>query len=265
MRYGLLIFVGLSVSVMGAEPQAKVGERLDAARRRDRGLRTAFPYDDQGRACGPIPAVTTPIGSSAVLARGSRGEPGEGGGQEGVERLRAGLPAIWPADPGADAGADRAGPRRRLGPAVAPAGRRPVRHPLRRRGTSRRCFEVLQDQRGLSVQFMLDLDGTIYQTLDAKEAAWHATIANGRSIGIEVANIGAYPARRPQSAGRVVSAGYGRPRSSIVFPEAGQGGEPERSGVVLRPSRNEKIVGTIQGERLEQYDFTPQQYEGSPG
>src|SRR6185437_547188 len=60
------------------------------------------------------------------------------------------------------------------------------------RGTSRRCFQVLHDQRGLSVQFMLDLDGTIYQTLDVKEAAQHATIANNRSIGIEIANIGAY-------------------------------------------------------------------------
>ncbi len=60
-------------------------------------------------------------------------------------------------------------------------------------GTSRRCFEVLHDLRGLSVHFMLDLDGTIYQTLDLKEKAWHATIANSRSIGIEIANIGAYP------------------------------------------------------------------------
>jgi hypothetical protein len=53
------------------------------------------------------------------------------------------------------------------------------------RGTSRRCFEVLQDRRGLSVHFLLDLDGTIYQTLDVKEAAWHATVANGRSIGYD--------------------------------------------------------------------------------
>ena len=35
-------------------------------------------------------------------------------------------------------------------------------------GTSRRCFEVLQDKRGLSVHFMLDIDGTIYQTLDSQ-------------------------------------------------------------------------------------------------
>ena len=64
-------------------------------------------------------------------------------------------------------------------------------------GTSKRCFQILQDRRGLSVHFMLDLDGTIYQTLDAKESAWHATIANGRSIGIEVANIGAYAVDGP--------------------------------------------------------------------
>src|SRR5215831_9430481 len=60
-------------------------------------------------------------------------------------------------------------------------------------GTSRQCFKVLQDQRDLSVHFMLDLDGTIYQTLDLKERAWHATSSNSRSVGIEIANIGAYP------------------------------------------------------------------------
>src|SRR5215469_7069995 len=59
-------------------------------------------------------------------------------------------------------------------------------------GTSRQCFNVLQDHRDLSVHFMLDLDGTIYQTLDLKERAWHATSSNGRSVGIEIANIGAY-------------------------------------------------------------------------
>ena len=59
-------------------------------------------------------------------------------------------------------------------------------------GTSRTCFRTLQDDRDLSVHFMVDLDGTIYQTLDLKERAWHATISNDRSIGIEIANIGAY-------------------------------------------------------------------------
>src|SRR4051812_4186471 len=59
-------------------------------------------------------------------------------------------------------------------------------------GTSRQCFKILQDHRDLSVHFMLDLDGTIYQTLDAKERAWQATKANDRSVGIEIANMGAY-------------------------------------------------------------------------
>jgi N-acetyl-anhydromuramyl-L-alanine amidase AmpD len=127
-------------------------------------------------------------------------------------------------------------------------------------GTSRRCFQVLQDQRGLSVQFMLDLDGTIYQTLDVKEAAWHATIANNRSIGIEIANIGAYaegsvnPLTRwyaPDPDGRI----------RIVDPQSGPVSNPINPAAGLRPIRNEKVVGTIQGERLEQYDFTPQQYE----
>ncbi|MGA0059644.1 MAG: N-acetylmuramoyl-L-alanine amidase, partial [Planctomycetota bacterium] len=61
-------------------------------------------------------------------------------------------------------------------------------------GTSRQCFKILQDKRNLSVHFMLDVDGTIYQTLDLKERAWHAGTANDFSIGIEVAHIGAYPA-----------------------------------------------------------------------
>src|SRR3954470_1281722 len=61
-------------------------------------------------------------------------------------------------------------------------------------GTSRNCFRTLQDFRGLSVHFMLDLDGTIYQTLDVKERAFHATTSNTRSVGIEIANIGAYSA-----------------------------------------------------------------------
>ncbi len=60
-------------------------------------------------------------------------------------------------------------------------------------GTSRNCFRTLHDARCLSVHFMLDVDGTIYQTLDLKERAWHATTSNTRSVGVEIANIGAYP------------------------------------------------------------------------
>ncbi|MDP2138913.1 MAG: peptidoglycan recognition family protein, partial [Candidatus Didemnitutus sp.] len=59
-------------------------------------------------------------------------------------------------------------------------------------GIAKQCFNVLHDHRGLSVHFMLDLDGTIYQTLDLKERAYHATTSNHRSVGIEIANMGAY-------------------------------------------------------------------------
>jgi N-acetyl-anhydromuramyl-L-alanine amidase AmpD len=58
-------------------------------------------------------------------------------------------------------------------------------------GSSKGCFEVLHDQRGLSAHFLLDTDGMIYQTLDVKERAWHATTSNTRSVGIEIANEGA--------------------------------------------------------------------------
>ena len=92
-------------------------------------------------------------------------------------------------------------------------------------GSSRRCFEILQDERGLSVHFLLDADGTIYQTLDLRDQAWHATKANPRSIGVEIANLGAFP------------------------PVEGAGPRPER------------IRGVVQGVELEQVDFTPQQYE----
>lgn len=128
------------------------------------------------------------------------------------------------------------------------------------RGTSRRCFEVLHDLRGLSVHFMLDLDGTIYQTLDVKEAAWHATVTNGRSIGIEIANIGAYAPDQSS----LLERWYQRDESGqvrLAIPDP-----PERSGLreasaVLRPARREAVLGSIQGKALRQYDFTDRQYE----
>jgi N-acetylmuramoyl-L-alanine amidase len=127
-------------------------------------------------------------------------------------------------------------------------------------GTSRRCFEVLHDLRGLSVHFMLDLDGTIYQTLDLKESAWHATIANSRSIGIEIANMGAYEPNetatlsdwyRPGADGKV----------RIIDPATGRRPAVADSSIDLRPSRDEPVVGKIQGQELRQYDLTPQQYD----
>lgn len=126
-------------------------------------------------------------------------------------------------------------------------------------GTSRNCFRILHDVRGLSVHFMLDVDGTIYQTLDVKERAWHATIANDRSIGIEIANIGAYP---PEQAG-VLDRWYARDGRGVILaipPDQGDGGV-RTPGFVGRPARDGPIHGVVQGRSLVQHDLTPEQYE----
>lgn len=113
-------------------------------------------------------------------------------------------------------------------------------------GTSRRAFEILHDHRGLSAHFLIDLDGTIYQTLDLKERAWHATKANSRSIGIEIANVGAVPVKN---------------RRHIDGAYEERDGRYWLKGRDLRPARREPVVGPVQGQELIQYDFTPQQYE----
>jgi N-acetylmuramoyl-L-alanine amidase len=127
-------------------------------------------------------------------------------------------------------------------------------------GTSRQCFNVLQDHRDLSVHFLLDLDGTIYQTLDIKESAWHASTANSRSIGIEIANIGAYGTNQDQ----VLAEWYARSSNGVtritIPPRFGDGGL-RVSGFGGHPVRAEPVTGSIQGRALVQYDFTPEQYE----
>lgn len=126
-------------------------------------------------------------------------------------------------------------------------------------GISKTCFKILHDLRGLSVHFMLDIDGTIYQTIDLKERAWHATSSNSRSVGIEIANMGAYPL----GVLKTIDEWYpkdaqGRPYIKV----------PERYGdpmiltkdFVGRPARPEPVRGTVQGVELLQYDLTPEQY-----
>jgi N-acetyl-anhydromuramyl-L-alanine amidase AmpD len=111
---------------------------------------------------------------------------------------------------------------------------------------------------------MLDLDGTLYQTLDLKESAWHATIANGRSIGVEIANMGAYPVADAGKADDPLALWYQKGddgRTVITIPGGLENsGERDTSAAPFRPSRPEPIVGTIQGQSLRQYDLTPQQY-----
>lgn len=123
-------------------------------------------------------------------------------------------------------------------------------------GTSRRCFKVLHDQRGLSVHFMLDVDGTIYQTLDVKERAWHAGPANDRSVGVEIANMGAYENREELSKWYDV-----RPNGVVFNPPETNGATGIRTkGFVARPAREDPVFGTIQDRLLWQYDLTDAQY-----
>ena len=55
---------------------------------------------------------------------------------------------------------------------------------------SRTCFHVLHNERGLSVHFLIDNDGTIFQTLDLVDCAFQAAGVNEISIGVELANRG---------------------------------------------------------------------------
>ena len=125
-------------------------------------------------------------------------------------------------------------------------------------GLSRRTFEVLNKRAGLSVHFLLDVDGTLYQTLDLQERAQHATIANSRSIGIEIANVGAYPPSEAAPLDRWYRRIDGETR--LTVPAAiGETGILTRD-FVGRPARATPVRGTIHGKELVQYDFTPEQY-----
>ncbi|MDP6539482.1 MAG: peptidoglycan recognition family protein [Planctomycetota bacterium] len=126
-------------------------------------------------------------------------------------------------------------------------------------GTSRTCFDVLHRRRGLSVHFLLDLDGTIYQTLDVRDTAWHAGPANARSIGIEIAQWGA---RAPSRAGELDEWYASRDGGTrITIPERfGDGGlrTSDFEGWTARPSLQR---GRIHGAELVQFDFTVEQYD----
>lgn len=127
-------------------------------------------------------------------------------------------------------------------------------------GTSRQCFKVLQDMRDLSVHFMLDLDGTIYQTLDLKERAWHATTSNSRSVGIEIANLGAYGLneRNPFTQWYAKDA---KGQTRITIPASFGDGGLRTTNFVGHPARSDTVTGQTQGRELIQYDFTPEQYQ----
>jgi N-acetylmuramoyl-L-alanine amidase len=123
--------------------------------------------------------------------------------------------------------------------------------------TSRDTFNTLV-KRHLSVQFMLDLDGTIYQTMDAQEEAPHATKANGRSVGIEIANLGARNASDLAQLNEWYKKDNGQ--TVIKIPADQNGGGIRTANFVGHPARPDMIKGIVQGKEYQQYDLTPQQY-----
>jgi N-acetylmuramoyl-L-alanine amidase len=52
------------------------------------------------------------------------------------------------------------------------------------------CWNVLHNERGLSCHFLIDNDGTIYQTIDLAFMAYHAAEYNVSSIGVEFCSRG---------------------------------------------------------------------------
>ena len=125
-------------------------------------------------------------------------------------------------------------------------------------GLSQICFQTLVG-RGLKVHFLLDLDGTVYQTLDLRERAAHATTSNDRSIGVEIANIGAFA----PGDSKMLDEWYHRDRQGrpyVRIPAAAGAPRFFTPGFVARPARDELIRGVVQDRPLAQYDFTPEQY-----
>jgi hypothetical protein len=126
--------------------------------------------------------------------------------------------------------------------------------------SSRGCFRTLHDMRNLSVQFMLDIDGTIYQTLDVKDCAWQATKANSRSVGIEICNMGAY---HPETGGKTLDQYYRKGPDGLVrfVPPVFAKDAYRTPNFVAYPARQEPVTAEIQGRTYRQYDLTPQQYD----
>jgi N-acetyl-anhydromuramyl-L-alanine amidase AmpD len=102
---------------------------------------------------------------------------------------------------------------------------------------SRSCFKSMHNRPrpsgagcGLSAHFMIDADGTIYQTLDLVERAFHAEEANSDSVGVEICNRG----RVDRSEWPKLPAEYRtRPTRTVI----------------------------INGSPHEAYDFRPEQYD----
>ena len=100
---------------------------------------------------------------------------------------------------------------------------------------SKTTFNVLHNERKLSAHFIMDDDGTIYQTLDLKEIAWHGGSHNKFSIGIEIDS---------------------RARA-FKYPKAYNLRKQNKYNVLPHKTRMDRI----NGEWLGGFEYTDQQYE----
>lgn len=97
-------------------------------------------------------------------------------------------------------------------------------------GSAQSCFHVLHDEKGLSVHFLIDNNGDIYQTLDLADFAFHASGVNSNSVGVELCN-----------------------RGQVKL-------DPEFYRKLDQPRKQAEPI-RIHGAWYEMWDYTAQQYE----
>src|SRR5688500_12790599 len=93
------------------------------------------------------------------------------------------------------------------------------------------CWNVLHNERGLSCHFLIDNDGTIFQTIDLAYMAYHAAEFNVSSIGVEFCSRG----------------------DATKDPNAG---EYRKRGM-----KRDTVPCKINGHTIMSYQFAPAQYE----
>lgn len=216
-------------------------------------------------------------GSAAPLVAGTPGDPAHRQGDEVLvcgKLYHTGTPVVLFSDPG---GYD--GSKHTAGPVTRPVQSTPgskltetvrggnltldqLRHFVDQfvlhydaEGISKECYRVLERRR-LSVHFMLDLDGTVYQCVDLREDCFHATIANSRSIGVEIANVGAWEGietiRQKEW--------YSRRGNETLITIPSRFGSVRTRNWVGHPAEPAPVGGVVQGRTRLQYDYTLDQY-----
>eukprot|EP00756_Hemistasia_phaeocysticola_P004058 Hpha_TRINITY_DN12611_c0_g1::TRINITY_DN12611_c0_g1_i1::g.49478::m.49478 len=121
--------------------------------------------------------------------------------------------------------------------------------------TSQNCFKVLHDERGLSCHFLLDVDGTLYQTLDIVDRARHCGRLNCRSVGIEIAHPGPLEVRRSTKEKYKIDE-----IGQLVYDLEKLAEGVRTRGFKVHPQRREAVRGQINGRDLTMHDFTAEQY-----